>query len=166
MRRSICFRVVAEKLWPRLRRTAPYGCSTQRQQLGSAFAVGSLQAIPSSTKLSLLYQQRRRQNLYLCWMPRNRTFVGSPVFPTIQPHIAPTCRCACSSARWISIAFHQGLLYRMNGFDGQTEQGGSLDVYDSTSNTWSSQQYLADGVLGPCPRSVSAILPLAVGDKP
>jgi Galactose oxidase, central domain len=65
-----------------------------------------------------------------------------------------------------SIAFHQGLLYRMNGFDGKTEQGGSLDVYDPRSNAWSSQQYSADGVSGPSPRSVSALLPLLVGGKP
>jgi hypothetical protein len=65
-----------------------------------------------------------------------------------------------------SIAFHQGLLYRMNGFDGETEQGGSLDIYDPTNNTWSSRQYSADGVSGPTPRSVSALLPLVIGGKP
>ena len=54
----------------------------------------------------------------------------------------------------------------MNGFDGKTEQGGSLDVYDPTSNTWSSRHYLADGVSGPTPRSVSALLPLVVGGQP
>jgi hypothetical protein len=64
-----------------------------------------------------------------------------------------------------SIVFHQGLLYRMNGFDGKTEQGGSLDVYDPTSNTWSSRQYPADGVAGPTPRSVGALLPLVVDGK-
>ena len=65
-----------------------------------------------------------------------------------------------------SIAFHQGLLYRMNGFDGKTEQGGNLDIYDPTSNTWLSRQYSADGMSGPTPRSVSALLPLIVGGKP
>jgi hypothetical protein len=45
-----------------------------------------------------------------------------------------------------SIAFLQGLLYRMNDFDGTTEQGGSPDVYNPTNNTWSSRQYSADGV--------------------
>lgn len=65
-----------------------------------------------------------------------------------------------------SIAFHQGMLYRMNGFDGKTEQGGSLDVYDATNNTWSSRQFLADGVSGPTPRSVGTLLPLVVGGKP
>jgi hypothetical protein len=64
-----------------------------------------------------------------------------------------------------SVTFQQGLLYRMNGFDGKTEQGGSLDFYNPTSNTWSSRQYLADGVAGPIPRSVSALLPLVVGGK-
>jgi hypothetical protein len=65
-----------------------------------------------------------------------------------------------------SIAFLQGLLYRMNGFDGKTEQGGSLDVYDTTENAWSSRQYSADRVSGPTPRSVSALLPLVVGGRP
>lgn len=64
-----------------------------------------------------------------------------------------------------SIAFHQGLLYRMNGFDGKTEQGGSLDVYNPTNNTWTSLQYLADGVSGPAPRSVCTLLPLVISGK-
>ncbi|KAH8595098.1 hypothetical protein B0O99DRAFT_512597 [Bisporella sp. PMI_857] len=64
-----------------------------------------------------------------------------------------------------SIAFQQGLLYRVNGFDGAIEQGGSLDVYDPTNNTWSSRQYSADGVSGPPPRSVSALLPLVIDGK-
>jgi hypothetical protein len=54
----------------------------------------------------------------------------------------------------------------MNGFDGEAEQGGSLDVYDATNNTWPSQLYSADGVSGPTPRSVSAFLTLVVGGKP
>ncbi|KFZ04223.1 hypothetical protein V502_10313 [Pseudogymnoascus sp. VKM F-4520 (FW-2644)] len=64
-----------------------------------------------------------------------------------------------------SIAFHRGLLYRMSGFDGKTEQGGSLDIYDPTQNTWSSREYPPDGVSGPTPRSVCALVPIVVRGK-
>ncbi|OBT38493.1 hypothetical protein VE00_11031 [Pseudogymnoascus sp. WSF 3629] len=64
-----------------------------------------------------------------------------------------------------SIAFHDGLLYRMNGFDGKSEQGGNLDIYDIASNTWSTQQYAADGVSGPAPRSVAAVLVVVAQEK-
>jgi len=64
-----------------------------------------------------------------------------------------------------SIAFHRDVLYRMNGFDGEAEQGGSLDVYDPARNTWSSRPYPADGVAGPAPRSVGALLPVVVGGR-
>jgi len=57
-------------------------------------------------------------------------------------------------------------LYRMNGFDGTKEQGGSLDVFDLLSNTWSTQNYLPDGISGPEPRSVSALLSLKLRGKP
>jgi N-acetylneuraminic acid mutarotase len=65
-----------------------------------------------------------------------------------------------------SIAFYDGLLYRMNGFDGKIEQGGSLDIYDLASDTWSTRTYVADGISGPTPRSVSACLPVAVSGRP
>lgn len=65
-----------------------------------------------------------------------------------------------------SMAFHAGLIYRMSGFDGKTEQGGSLDVYDITSNTWTSHKYSPDGVSGPIPRSVCSLLALVIGGKP
>ncbi|KAL1986501.1 hypothetical protein VTN96DRAFT_6260 [Rasamsonia emersonii] len=61
-----------------------------------------------------------------------------------------------------SIAFAEGKLYRMNGFDGKTEQGGSLDVYSPETNTWTSLQYPPDGQAGPTPRSVSALLPVRI----
>ncbi|KAL5352531.1 hypothetical protein ACLOAV_002479 [Pseudogymnoascus australis] len=64
-----------------------------------------------------------------------------------------------------SIAFHNGLLYRMNGFDGKSEQGGSLDIYDRVSNTWSTQEYAADGVSGPAARSVAAVLVVVANEK-
>ncbi|KAK0644945.1 Nitrile-specifier protein 5 [Lasiodiplodia hormozganensis] len=57
-----------------------------------------------------------------------------------------------------SIAYAQGKLYRMNGFDGNTEQGGSLDVFDPVENKWSSIKYTPDGNEGPEARSVSALL--------
>jgi len=61
-----------------------------------------------------------------------------------------------------SIAFSQGKLWRMNGFDGKTEQGGSLDVFDPKNNSWTSNQYPADGKQGPSPRSVCCLLALNV----
>lgn len=35
-----------------------------------------------------------------------------------------------------SITFADGKLYRMNGFDGKTEQGGSIDVYTPETDSW------------------------------
>ncbi|KAF2713928.1 galactose oxidase [Pleomassaria siparia CBS 279.74] len=57
-----------------------------------------------------------------------------------------------------SIAYSGGKLYRMNGFDGTTEQGGSIDVFDISTNTWSTESFPADGNGGPEPRSVCALL--------
>jgi hypothetical protein len=65
-----------------------------------------------------------------------------------------------------SITFSHGKLYRMNGFDGSTEQGGSLDVYDIESNVWSTIAYQPDGINGPQPRSVSTLAALKVSGKP
>lgn len=65
-----------------------------------------------------------------------------------------------------SIAFAAGKLYRMNGFDGNTEQGGSLDVYTPKTNSWVSLSYSPDGEAGPIPRSVSSLLPVYLRDRP
>lgn len=62
-----------------------------------------------------------------------------------------------------SIAFIDGKLYRMNGFDGTTEQGGSLDIYSPEKNAWMSHAFVPDGKAGPTPRSVSALLPVRIG---
>lgn len=62
-----------------------------------------------------------------------------------------------------SIAFADGKLYRINGFDGKTEQGGQLDVFDVQESSWSSVTYKPDGSEGPEPRSVGALLPVTVG---
>ena len=64
-----------------------------------------------------------------------------------------------------SIAFSGGLLYRMNGFDGKTEQGGTLDIYSPDTNTWVTHVYHADGQSGPGPRSVSALISLTVNGR-
>ncbi|RJE24735.1 hypothetical protein PHISCL_02944 [Aspergillus sclerotialis] len=64
-----------------------------------------------------------------------------------------------------SIAYVDGKLYRMNGFDGKTEQGGSLDVYSPETNSWASIQFPPDGKAGPAPRSVSSLLPITLGDR-
>lgn len=61
-----------------------------------------------------------------------------------------------------SIAFADGRLYRMNGFDGKTEQGGSVDIYSPETDSWTSHGFTADGKNGPEPRSVSALLPVRI----
>lgn len=61
-----------------------------------------------------------------------------------------------------SIAFAEGTVYRMNGFDGQTEQGGCLDSYSPEENVWSSFVFVPDGKSGPTPRSLSSLLPLKI----
>lgn len=50
----------------------------------------------------------------------------------------------------------------MNGFDGKTEQGGALDVYDPAKDSWASIEFAADGKQGPGARSVAALLPVSV----
>ncbi|KAE8369277.1 hypothetical protein BDV27DRAFT_165822 [Aspergillus caelatus] len=65
-----------------------------------------------------------------------------------------------------SVAYAEGKLFRMNGFDGKTEQGGALDVYDPENNTWSTITYSTDGVSGPGARSVSCLLSLKIAGKP
>lgn len=64
-----------------------------------------------------------------------------------------------------SIAHADGKVYRMNGFDGKSEQGGSLDVYDPLSDSWSSITFPADGTSGPGARSVSTLLPVGKNDS-
>ncbi|KAK5721947.1 hypothetical protein LTR15_006541 [Elasticomyces elasticus] len=61
-----------------------------------------------------------------------------------------------------SIAYAGGKLWRMNGFDGKQEVGGSVDVYDPKSNAWTSIPFDADGRLGPGARSVGALLPVNI----
>ncbi|KIW67524.1 hypothetical protein PV04_06768 [Phialophora macrospora] len=65
-----------------------------------------------------------------------------------------------------SIAYAQGKLYRMNGFDGKTEQGGALDVFDLDSNSWQTVKFDPDGSQGPGARSVSCLLSVVVDDQP
>lgn len=64
-----------------------------------------------------------------------------------------------------SITFANGKLYRMNGFDGKTEQGGNLDIYTPETNSWETHVYTPDGKQGPSPRSVSALLTISVNDR-
>jgi N-acetylneuraminic acid mutarotase len=64
-----------------------------------------------------------------------------------------------------SIAFSNGKLYRMNGFDGTTEVGGSMDVFDTASDAWATKSFKADGNDGPEARSVCALLPVQLGRK-
>jgi hypothetical protein len=65
-----------------------------------------------------------------------------------------------------SVAISAGRLYRMNGFDGKTEQGGTLDIYEPTLNTWNPLSYPPNGVDGPEPRSVSCLLAMKLQGRP
>ncbi|KAF2030527.1 kelch repeat protein-like protein [Setomelanomma holmii] len=64
-----------------------------------------------------------------------------------------------------SIAHSGGKLYRMNGFDGNTEQGGSIDIFDIASNSWSTETFKGDGNDGPEARSVCVVLPVRLAKK-
>lgn len=59
-----------------------------------------------------------------------------------------------------SIAYADAKIYRMNGFDGTTEQGGTLDVYDVAAGSWTTTNFAPDGVQGPEARSVATLLPI------
>ncbi|KAH8433914.1 Kelch repeat protein [Aspergillus melleus] len=62
-----------------------------------------------------------------------------------------------------SIAFAKRMVFRMNGFDGKSEIGGAVDVFNIRTEAWESVSFAADGVSGPAPRSVSCLV--AVGGK-
>lgn len=64
-----------------------------------------------------------------------------------------------------SIAYLDGKIYRMNGFDGKTEQGGALDIFDVAKGAWSTVLYKPDSVEGPEARSVAALLPISAQGK-
>ncbi|KAK3634694.1 hypothetical protein LTR56_015121 [Elasticomyces elasticus] len=64
-----------------------------------------------------------------------------------------------------SIAYAEGKLWRMNGFDGKQEVGGSVDVYEPKSDAWTSIPFNADGQSGPGARSVGALLPVKISGK-
>lgn len=62
-----------------------------------------------------------------------------------------------------SIAWLNGKIYRMNGFDGKHEQGFALDIYDLSSDSWSTRTWNVES--GPSARSVSTLLTVRVDDK-
>ncbi|KAL2812280.1 kelch repeat protein [Aspergillus granulosus] len=64
-----------------------------------------------------------------------------------------------------SIAFSSGKIYRMNGFDGKTEQGGALDIFDIPNNEWNTITFPADGTSGPEARSVAALLAIQLNGR-
>jgi len=64
-----------------------------------------------------------------------------------------------------SVAYAHEKVYRINGFDGKREQGGSLDVFDIASGSWSTINFIPDGVQGPAARSVATLLPVEVRGK-
>lgn len=61
-----------------------------------------------------------------------------------------------------SIALAEGKVWRMNGFDGEHEVGGALDVYDPSADSWETVSFEADGKSGPGARSVASLLPVVV----
>lgn len=61
-----------------------------------------------------------------------------------------------------SVAFADGKLWRMNGFDGRSEIGGTLDTFDINQNKWSTIEYMADGKSGPSARSVGCLLATSI----
>lgn len=64
-----------------------------------------------------------------------------------------------------SLCFAAGKVWRMGGFDGKEEIGGSVDSFDLVSNKWESIYFRADGSNGPGARSVAALLPLVLAGK-
>jgi N-acetylneuraminic acid mutarotase len=65
-----------------------------------------------------------------------------------------------------SLAYLKGHVYRMNGFDGKTEQGGSLDRYDPSSASWTTTTFPPNGKAGPIARSVCSLLAVQVFGRP
>ena len=64
-----------------------------------------------------------------------------------------------------SLCFAAGKVWRMGGFDGKEEIGGSVESFDLASNKWKSFTFHADGLSGPGARSVATLLPLKVSGK-
>lgn len=64
-----------------------------------------------------------------------------------------------------SLCFAAGKVWRMGGFDGKEEIGGSVDSFDLASEKWESFAFCADGERGPGARSVAALVPLMVEGK-
>ncbi|KAL6902996.1 galactose oxidase [Trichoderma evansii] len=64
-----------------------------------------------------------------------------------------------------SIAFCDGKIYRLGGFDGKSEQGGELDIFDPDVKKWNTVTFTADGVHGPEARSVATLLAVQLPGK-
>lgn len=64
-----------------------------------------------------------------------------------------------------SIAFCGGKLYRIGGFDGNSEQGGEIDIYEPSTKKWQTLTFAADGIHGPEARSVATLLTLRLPSK-
>ncbi|KAL9087235.1 MAG: hypothetical protein Q9165_006729 [Trypethelium subeluteriae] len=52
-------------------------------------------------------------------------------------------------------------LFRIGGFDGKQEIGGTVDIYDISQNSWTSISYAT----GPMPRSVAALTAVSIGGR-
>ncbi|KAL7795780.1 hypothetical protein V8C37DRAFT_373412 [Trichoderma ceciliae] len=64
-----------------------------------------------------------------------------------------------------SIAFCEGKLYRLGGFDGKSEQGGELDIYEPAAEKWHTTNFTADGIRGPEARSVATLLAVRIAGR-
>ena len=53
------------------------------------------------------------------------------------------------------------VMYRMGGFDGKAEIGGSIDIYDPVMDHWTTKTFNADGREGPEARSVGCLVALS-----
>ena len=57
--------------------------------------------------------------------------------------------CARPSRGGTNMCRSGGYLYRMNGFDGEMEQAGVINVFEVKVDSWSSRIFLAHRVSGP-----------------
>jgi hypothetical protein len=61
-----------------------------------------------------------------------------------------------------AIAYLDGALYRMNGFDGKTEQDGALDKYDLSHDSRTTVHFSPDSKAGSISRCVCALSAVSI----
>lgn len=85
---------------------------------------------------------------------------GASMYAKLYPKASSISRLMVSNSTYAN-----GRVFRMNGFDGQQELGGTLEIYDPSSNKWESRRF-EPGQNGPGPRSVSTLLALKIDGDP